>query len=368
MYDAATHKRVALSGGGTGGHLYPGLALAERLRQSGYELLYVGSARGLEADVVPAHGMDFVPVPSRGVVGSPLKKAWSLIVLAWGTLKVLAVFKRWRPNLVVGTGGFVCVPSVLAARLLGVPTVILEQNAIPGKATNLLSKVAAAVCVSFERSLDAFAGARVIWTGNPLRQSMEPMAKSMAREALGLDVSRPTLLVVGASQGARSMNEALLSALKHWKSRDWNILHITGRSHLGRVKARVEGIMLGGASVTYRALGFAENMATLYSAADLIVSRAGATSIAEITHLGRPAILVPYPFAGGHQIENAKLLVDSGAGVVIPDAEIGVRLQAEVEALLMDSLTLEKMADASSLCGQPQATQNVFDVCCEVMK
>lgn len=357
-----------ISGGGTGGHLYPGLAVAEEFTSRGYDLLYVGSPRGLETEVVPREGLAFLAVPSRGIAGSPFRKALALASLGLGSLKALAKFSGWRPDLVVGTGGFVCVPSVVAARLLGIPVVLLEQNAVPGRATLLLSRFANVVCLSFEETSQAFPACRTVWTGNPIRGTIATIDKKDARKALGLDPERPTLLVAGASQGAASINEAVLGALPHWKDRSWNVVHLTGRNHLARVMAKSEGLLGDQDSLEYRPLGFSQDMGTLYSAADLVVSRAGATTIAEMTCLGLPAILVPYPYAGGHQKENAKVVVDSGGARHIPDEEIGEKFRVEVESMLTDDKLLSEMGDRSRLASQPQAARNVYDVCCEVMK
>lgn len=364
----ATHKRIAISGGGTGGHLYPGLAVAELFRQNDYDCLYLGSARGLEAEVVPREGYPFVSVPSRGLAGSPLQKLGALIALGLGSLKAAFRLSSWKPDLVVGTGGFVCVPAVVAARLLGVPVVLLEQNAVPGKATQLLSRFARAVCLSFEETASFFPGRRTVWTGNPLRGAIVLGDKAQARRELGLDPERPTLLVMGASQGAASINDAVAKALPAWKDHKWNIVHLTGRNHLAKMLARVEGFLESGPTLAYQAYGFRKDMETLYSAADLVVSRAGATTIAEMTCLGLPAILVPYPYAGGHQKENAKVVVGCGGARHIPDEEVGEKLRVEVESLLTNSQLLSEMSDKSRLASQPQAARNVFDVCREVMK
>lgn len=364
----ATHKRIAISGGGTGGHLYPGLAVAEQFRQHQHECLYVGSARGLEAEVVPREGLPFLSVPSKGIAGSPLQKVMALVSLGMGSLKAIFRLSSWKPDLVVGTGGFVCVPAVVAARVLGVPVVLLEQNAVPGKATHLLSRFAQAVCVSFEESARFFPGRRTVWTGNPLRATITLSDKAEARKKLGLHPDRPTLLVAGASQGAASINDAVVKALPAWKDNEWNIVHLTGRNHLARVLASVEGIVEGNPTISYQAHGFRQDMETLYSAADLVVSRAGATTIAEMTCLGLPAILVPYPHAGGHQKENAKVVVGCGGARHIPDEEVGEKLRVEVESLLTNGKLLSEMSDKSRLASQPQAARNVFDVCCEVMK
>ncbi|HIB66953.1 MAG TPA: undecaprenyldiphospho-muramoylpentapeptide beta-N-acetylglucosaminyltransferase [Phycisphaerales bacterium] len=366
---AQLHKRrIAITGGGTGGHLYPGLAVADVFRQMECELLYLGSARGLEAEVVPKEGYPFLAVPSRGIAGSPFKKLLAVGQLALGTLKALMRLSAWKPDLVVGTGGFVCVPAVVSAAVLGVPVVLLEQNAVPGKAIKVLSRFSKAVCLSFADSKKYFPGRRTEWTGNPLRSSIQLKSKQEAREILGLHPDRPTLLVAGASQGAKSINKALVDALEVWKDKEWNIVHLTGRNHLARVQARVESVLPNDSALCYRSFGFRKDMENLYSAADLVVSRAGATTIAELTCLGLPAIFVPYPFAGGHQKENARVVVDSGGARHIPDELVGENLRAEVETLLADNSLLKEMSKRSREAARPDASEHVVNVCCEVMK
>lgn len=362
------HKRIVISGGGTGGHLYPGLAVADLLRREESEILYLGSGRGLEAEVVPKEGYDFLAVPSKGIAGTPAKKLMALLTLGVGTVKALIKMFAYKPHLVIGTGGFVCVPAVVSAAILGVPVVLLEQNAVPGKATKLLSKMARAVCLSFEDTKKYFPGCRTEWTGNPLRSQIQKKTRVEACKALDLDPGRPTLLVAGASQGATSINRALVDALADWQDKEWNIIHLTGRNHLARVQARVETILPRGSKLCYRSFGFRKDMENLYSASDLVVSRAGATTIAELTCLGLPTIFVPYPYAGGHQKENARVVVDSGGAKHIPDESVGEELRGVVEDLLSNPTCLQDMSVKSQQTARPDAALDVVNVCREVMK
>lgn len=367
MTDKIAKKRIVISGGGTGGHLYPGLAVAGEFRKREHEVLYVGSSRGLEAEVVPKEGYAFLAVPSRGIAGSPIRKMMALVHLGLGSFKTWLRLLSWKPDLVVGTGGYVCVPSVVAAALMRVPVVLLEQNAVPGKATLMLSRFAKVVCLSFADTEKYFKERRTEWTGNPLRSSIQMKSKSEACQELGLDAGRPTLLVAGASQGATSINRALVEALPSWADKEWNIIHLTGRNHLARVKAKVESVLAEDAVLDYRVFGFRKDMENLYSAADLVVSRAGATTIAELTSLGLPALFVPYPYAGGHQKENARVVVHSGGAKEIPDELVGEKLRDEVEMLLENETVLQEMSRNSERTARPDASQCVFDVCCEVM-
>ncbi len=368
MTDLRTKKWVVITGGGTGGHLYPGLAVAEEFRRREAEILYLGTSQGLEAEVVPREGFAFRAVPARGLTGGFFKQILALSTLGWGVLKSLFVLRAWHPDLIVGTGGFVSVPAVVAGKLLGVPVLLLEQNAVAGRATKLLSKFAECVCLSFQETSAQFSGTPTVWTGNPLRSSIERRDRRQACEKLGLDPSRPTLLVTGASQGAASINQAVLNALPKWKDKAWNVVHLTGRNHLARISARVEGFLQREPILDYRCYGFRNDMETLYSVADLVVSRAGATTMAELTCLGIPAIFVPYPHAGGHQIENARQLLEVGGAEVIADEAVADSLADVVAALLENKEALNSMAERCRQIAQPQASQNVCDVCFGLMK
>ncbi len=368
MTDQLGKKTIVISGGGTGGHLYPGLAVADEFRRNESQVHYLGSKRGLESQVVPSQGYPFTAVASAGLAGSTTRKLWALLQLGVGTVQAYAHLRRWNPQLLIGTGGYVCVPAVLAARLLGVPVVLLEQNAAPGRATKLLSRWAARVCVSFQGALEHFPSEIGRWTGNPVRSSMERSDSREARERLGLDRDRRTLLVTGASQGAASINRAVLEALPRWRDHAWTVLHLTGRNHLARVSARAEAILPEDARLDYRPFGFRKDIQTLYSAADLVVSRAGATTIAELTTLGLPSLLIPYPHAGGHQVENARELVDRGGAELILDEDASTELAEAVESLLLAEEKLGSMSEKCRELAQPNASVNVFEVCCEVME
>lgn len=354
--------RVVLAGGGTGGHLYPALAVADRLREEGGEVLFVGTRRGLGARVVPERGYRISFVRARGLTGGVPGAVRAVVESAVGLVQSLALLARRRPDLVVGTGGYVCAPVVLAATLLGIPSILLEQNAIAGKATKFLSRFARRVCLSFPGSEAGLPPDRVEVTGNPVRSEIVVREREAARQALGVPPGQPCVLVSGASQGAASLNRGVLRALPSWREREWTVIHLTGPTHLDEVQTR-SAPHREGARLDYRPLGYTDDMAGALAAADLVVCRAGATTLAEVTARGLPSVLVPYPFAAErHQDHNARVLAEGGAAVVVADEAVEERLGALVEDLLARPQDRERMALASRELGRPGAAERVVEV------
>lgn len=354
--------RVVLAGGGTGGHLYPALAVADRIRADGGEAFFVGTRRGLGARIVPARGYEIAFVRARGLGGGLRGAVLAALEGAVGLLQSLVLLARKRPDLVIGTGGYVCAPVVLAGRMLGIPTVLMEQNAIAGKATKFLARFARRVCLSFPGSEAGLPAERVEITGNPIREEIVGRDRTQARERLGVPEGRTCVLVTGASQGAASLNRAVLKALSGWRDRDWTVLHLTGPTHLEEVQVRSAGLVEGG-RLAYRPLGYLEDIAEAYAAADLVVCRAGATTLAEITARGLPAVLVPYPYAAErHQDHNARILAERGAAVVLGDDVVEDSLGGMVEDLLGRPEDLRRMAESSRALGRPDAAERVVEV------
>lgn len=327
--------------------------------------MFVGTSRGVEARVVPQRGYPIRFVHARGLSRRPLQLARALAETALGLVESLGVLWRFRPDLVVGTGGYVSAPAVVAAAVLRVPVVLLEQNAVPGKTTRLLARLARKVCLSFPGSRQYLVGRPVEVTGNPVRPELLVASREQAQRELGVESTRPCLLVTGASQGASSLNQAVLEALPLWKNKDWTILHLTGPASFAEVESQARAA-LGDGKLAYLAFGYLERMELAYACADLVVSRAGATTIAELTCLGLPAILVPYPFAEGHQESNAVPVETAGGGVIVRDAEVVQRLAPVVEELMEDRRRLVAMGEASRELGAPGALDRIARICKEV--
>ena len=351
-----------LAGGGTGGHLYPGLAIADRLRSQGATCRFVGTTRGLEARVVPQRGYPLHTIHARGLAGRPWHKALAALTCLWGVLDCVGLMHHHRPQLVIVTGGYVCAPVLLASAVRRVPVLMMEQNALPGKVNRKLAGLAQRICLSFEESRKFFPGDRCQVTGNPVRQEILEASRGEGRRHFDIDSDRKVLLVTGASQGAASLNEAVLRALPQWRDRPWTILHLTGPNHKEMVEDRARPL-LQDSMLDYRAFGYMGEMHLAYAAADLVVGRAGATTLAELTAKGLPSILVAYPFAADrHQDYNADALVSRGAAVKLDDSGVVELLADTVAGLMEDSQRLGKMAEASLAGGRPRALDNIVEI------
>jgi UDP-N-acetylglucosamine--N-acetylmuramyl-(pentapeptide) pyrophosphoryl-undecaprenol N-acetylglucosamine transferase len=360
--------RVLFTGGGTGGHIYPALAVAQgvqaRFRLS--EVLFVGTSRGIEKDAVPNAGFPIRFVHARGLSRQPVTAALALLETGAGFIEATAVLHSFHPHVVVGSGGYVSAPVVAAAGCLRIPVVLLEQNVLPGKTTRLLSRYARKVCASFEDSLSLLPAGKAVVTGNPVRTEIVGRLRDDARRRLDLDAEAFVLLVTGASQGAKSINEAILEALPSWADRQLTVVHLTGKGHFEELRKR--GMpLVEGKTIQYRPIAYQEDMASAYAAADLVVARAGATTLAELTCRGLPIILVPYPFAADdHQTKNARRIEQRGAAVVLTDAEVRTRLGALVTELMDNPSRRDTMAQASKSLGRPRALDAILDVLEEV--
>lgn len=357
--------KVVLAGGGTGGHVFPALALARELRARDIEVLMVGTARGLEAAVFPAEGFSLETIRVEALRGRRIQgQARSLALLPQALMHALAILRRHRPHVVVGVGGYAAGPVSIAAVLRRMPLLIHEQNIFPGFTNTVLARLAHVVAVSFAETRSSFKR-EVVVTGNPIRREIVDAGRRKGLEAFHLEPGKVTVLVFGGSQGAHRINRAVEEALPHlMRLRDWlQFIHATGERDHSTMEAGYRA-WKGEA----RVLPFIEDMALAYAAADLVVCRAGATTIAELTALGKPAILVPYPFAtNDHQRGNAEGLVRVGGARLILDRDLtGLRLAIEMQEMLDDSATLTEMGRAARSLGRPQAASHLADLICEL--
>lgn len=353
---------VLFAGGGTGGHLAPGLAVAEEIRRRcpHAAILFVGTDKPLERTMVERAGFPYAAIHQRPMNRSPLK------LPVWGVSMLRAVARSHRltrgfePDVVVGLGGYGCVGPTVAAALRGRPLVLLEQNVIPGRATRLLARWSQYVCCQFGETLPRLKGARALWTGNPVRQGIGTPDVRHARESFGLAVDRRTLLVMGGSQGAAALNDAMISAAPELAPRAsaFQVIHLTGQeksTHLREVYER-HGIR---ASV----FEFSDDMANIYAASDLALSRAGATSMAEMAIAGVPMVLVPYPFAAeNHQEYNAATFADRGAAVLLRQNELtAYTLLSTLNKTLWDDERLGTLRRNVRALARPDAVRVVTD-------
>lgn len=348
---------VLFAGGGTGGHLYPGIAMAAELqkRDPRTAVSFAGTAAGIESTEVPRLGYRLHLLPSKGLKrGRSLRDLADNIAILAGfvssVLQAMELIRRENPGVVVGTGGYVSAPVLLAAQLMGRKTLIQEQNAFPGLTTRLLARMATEVHLSFEESRRFFAGRKGVFvTGNPARE-FPPMAAPEARSRFGLAPGLPTLLVFGGSRGARSINNGVLRFVPMLDGKV-NLIWQTGSLDFERVRAAVPE------SGTIWLAPYIEEMGPAYAAADLVVCRAGASTLAELTNLGKPSLLVPYPYAAAdHQRHNAMAMVRAGAALMVEDGQFAAdETLTMILGTLGDRDALDRMCRASRSQGHAEA-------------
>lgn len=352
-----------MAGGGTGGHLFPGLAVAAAFAEavSGTQVAFAGTARGLEARVVPQRGYRLFTLPVMGLVGKGvLRRLLGLAVLPSALAAAAAVLREFRPDLVVGVGGYASAPVLFVAGLFRVPRVILEQNAVPGVTNRIFGPHVARVFLTFDAARARFKGGTFACPGNPVRAELLSAGRDKAADA------PPHLLVFGGSQGARALNDAMLEAAPRLlaDTPGLTITHQTGHADLERVRAAYEPL---GRRAT--AVAFIDAMGEAYAAADLVVCRAGATTVAELTALGLPSVLVPYPHAAhDHQSANARLLAEAGAAVLLPQTELsGATLLKAAHDLLQNRGRLATMGAAAKALGRPDAAREIVAECLRLL-
>ncbi len=353
--------KVMIAGGGTGGHVYPGIAVAEELKRMrpAYEVLFVGGRRGLEAQVVPEVGFRIRFIAARGFS----RRAWwrwplAAALDAIGFLQALWVVASERPDVVLGTGGYVSAPVAVAAWVLRRPLLLQEQNSVPGVANRWLARLADEVHLSFVEARSYFDRKdNLKVTGNPVRAYILSGERATALQEFGLVAGRPTVFVFGGSRGAHRINEAALEAMRRLKGRvDVQFILQTGREDYERAKGVVEQEQLPA-----RVLPFLRRIHMAYAAADLVVCRSGAMTLAEIAACGIPAILVPYPYAAhDHQVINAANLVERGAAAMILDRDLtGERLAQEIAHWLSDRQALSRMSAHARTFTRPDAAERI---------
>lgn len=357
--------KVVLSGGGTAGHINPALALAEVLAQRGCEVLFAGTPQGVEARLVPQAGVPFTAFEASGFNRShPASIFKALSLMNKSTKAAKAWFQQVKPDVVVGFGGYVSIPVSRAAQALGVPVVLHEQNSVMGLANKYLAKKAQAVCLTYECTAEGLATAgRVVHTGNPVRSSVVTASREEGRAMLGIPMDARMLLVFGGSLGARRINEGIVALKDRLLGyEDVHVVHITGPKELESVEAVLS--LRESERARYHVMGYQDRMGETLAAADAIVSRAGATSLAEISARAIPALVVPFPYATeDHQTKNARAYVDAGCAYMIADDQVGTpEFERLVISLVEDAAVRESMTVAARSQKTVDAAATLADV------
>ncbi len=355
--------RMVIAGGGTGGHIFPGLAVAEELkrRDPEGEVMFIGTERGIEARVIPREGFPIQFIRAEGVLGRSLAgKLSAMLGVGLSVFGAREILRNVRPDIVLGTGGYVSVPPVVAAWSMAIPTLIMEQNLMPGLANRFLGRLASGVAITYHDSAGFFRRDRTRLTGNPVRQAILKGRRDAALRLFELAEGRFTVFIMGGSLGARSINAAIAGALGTLADLkdDIQFLHQSGEADYNMVRS------------AYRQFGFKAmvapfiyKMAEAYAVADLVVARAGASTLAELTALGKPSVLVPYPHASGHQELNAKKLLEAEACRVIWDSRLdGPSLGAVIREIASSEEARAEMVRNAKSLGRPDAAARVVDM------
>lgn len=362
--------KIVVSGGGTGGHIYPALALVKTVLSENpdAEVLYIGTERGLESSIVPRNHIPFQTIEITGFKRKlSFENIKTIIRFIKGVNKSKQILQQFKPDIVIGTGGYVCGPVVYAAHQLKIPTIIHEQNSVPGLTNKFLSKFVDRIAISFKEAEEFFPKEKVVLTGNPRATEVLGHDGIKGKQSVGLSLTKKTVLIFGGSRGARPINEAVLSILKDFAKRDYQVLYVTGEVHFESVKDEVKRT---GNPDNVIVVPFVHNMPEILAGVDLVVSRAGATSIAEFTSIGLPSILIPSPYVtNNHQEKNAMSLQEADAALVILEKELsGEQLLNAIDGIIMDKEKLERMGKNSKRFGIQDASDRLYRLCTAIMK
>ena len=362
-------ERVLISGGGTGGHIFPAISIANAIKNRfpDVEIKFVGAENRMEMQRVPAAGYEIVGLPVSGFDRKNLLKNVKVLLRLWKSIRLARrVVREFKPQIAIGVGGYASGPTLKAAQRMGVPTLLQEQNSYAGVTNKLLAAKAGRICVAYDGMERFFPAERIIKTGNPVRKNLltNSMTQAEAKSALGFDPARPLVLVVGGSLGARTINEAVGNALDTITAGGRQMLWQTGKNY-----ADTEVVRKAGSYKDVKATAFISDMDVAYRAADLVVSRAGAGSISELQLLGKPVILVPSPnVAEDHQRKNALALADRDAALMILDADAAAKLPEAIVSLSDDKEARDRLSRNILDMALPDSNEKIVDAALELIK
>lgn len=357
-----TSPKIIISGGGTGGHIYPAIAIADEIksRMPDAEILFVGALGKMEMEKVPKVGYKIEGLPIVGINRSNLLSNFKFPFKLLKSLSLSKkIIKEFQPDAAIGTGGFASGPLLWQASKQNIPIVIQEQNSFPGITNKLLKNKAAAICVAYQ-GIEQFPAEKTIHTGNPIRPELfQNLSDSAtAKKSLGLDPNKKLILSVGGSQGSRTLNNAWEAGLEEIQKADVQLMWQTGQLDYEKIKQSVPSDLKG-----VHMVEFIYDMKTAFAAADVIVSRAGAMAISELSLVGKPLILVPFPFAAeDHQTKNAQALVDENAALMLLDTEAKENLVQITLDLIQDETKQKALGENLKKLGKPNATKEIVDI------
>lgn len=359
--------KFILSGGGTGGHIYPAIAIANELktRFPDAEFLFVGAQDKMEMQKVPQSGYAIEGLWIAGLQRKlTLQNAMFPLKLVSSLLKSRQIIKKFKPDVVIGTGGFASGPLLQTANTLNIPTVIQEQNSYPGITNKLLSKKANAICVAYENLEQFFPKNKIVFTGNPVRQDILDIdsKRSEALSYFNLDENKKTLLVIGGSLGARRINQLIAKEIDFLRNNNLQIIWQCGNLYMSDYKhfSEVENVQV---------VSFIDRMDLIYAAADFVISRAGASSVSELCLVGKPTIFIPSPnVAEDHQTKNAKAIVDKNGALLIKESELDEKFESVFNKLIHDENLQKSLSENMKQLGKPNATKDIVEQIVKLIK
>lgn len=356
--------KILIAAGGTGGHLFPGIALAEEFlrRDKENSILFTGSGRDLEKNILTGRGFQLKQINVEGIKGKGVIKVIKALLKIFGSIvQSSRIIRNFSPDVVIGVGGYASGPVVIAAHFAGIKTVITEQNVIPGMTNRILGKFVDKACITFFETARWFSQKKVELTGNPIRSGFSLPVNTEGRRS-----AKFTIFIFGGSQGAHSINMAMLDSLGFFEQikDSLKIIHQTGNKDFEEIS---RGYKKYGMDATV--MPFVDDMVSLYQSADLLVCRAGATSLAEITAMGKASILVPFPSAANdHQMKNALKLKETGAAEIVPDKDLSGKLLSEIIIrFFRNPKKIEEMENRSVKLGNNRAAEKIVDICTDLV-
>lgn len=347
--------RVIIAGGGTGGHVFPAISIAEEIlrRKSGSEVMFVGTEQGIEKRILPEKGYRVEFIKSRGIVGKSFsQKVMAVVSILGATLSSLRIIRDFRPDVVIGVGGYASGPTLLCASISSIPTAVCEQNSVPGLANRILSRFVDRIFLTFEESKEHLPAEKTVLTGNPIRRDLaRGAAEKKPRQS-----SRRNVFVLGGSQGARKLNETVPQSLAKLATRA-DVTHQTGEAHVESVREAYHEL-----GISAEVFGFTDDMSRIYERTDLVICRAGSGTLSEITAFGIPSILIPLASSThDHQLKNARILESNAAAVVVEEKELSVESLCAVIEKTLEQDTLARMAENSKKLARPHAAREIVN-------
>ena len=363
--------KVVIAAAGTGGHINPGIAIANKIKekQPNSEFVFIGTNRGLENDLVPRAGYDLRVIDAHGLERKLTVQNMKNLYATFKSIKeAKGILQNFAPDVVVGTGGYICVPVVLAAKKLGIPVVLHESNAFPGIAVKLFKKKADAILVGFEDAKERLKDAKnVIVTGNPIKikkLNLTEQEKTKIKGELGVSGNKPVVLVFGGSQGARSINRSFIEIIVNKKNKDYQIIWAAGPEQYEKIKEKLDEVNVDIENIKdVKIVPYIYNMEEVMNACDLVVCRSGAMTITEISVTGKPAIFIPFPFATeNHQEYNARVLEGVGAAKIILDKDLNSEiLSSTITKIIKNPDQLAQMAKNAERIAIPNVEDRIYE-------